>query len=250
MQTRHNYIITLSGGGESAGTVGIETLVGGAGNDVYLFAIGDGRETIIEQGDTLGDAIQLGAGMAPSEVYINHVGNDLVIRNTYNANDRLVVQNWYLDPAYRVDHIAFADGVITWNQAEIEAHLNLAPETRPDAVNGNEDTNILITAAALTANDTDPNGNGLTITQVSNAVRGTVALNPEGNVVFTPAANFTGLASFTYTVTDGRGLNDTGFVTVDVQNAPDAPVATPDVIPNQECRAGFNRPNDWPRISA
>jgi Ca2+-binding RTX toxin-like protein len=190
---------SLSGGAEDAGTIGIETLKGGA-------------------------------GMAPSEVYINHVGNDLVIRNTYNPDDRLIVRNWYLDPAHRVDHIAFADGTI-WDQVMIEAHINLPPETCPDGVSGNEDTDILITAATLTANDTDPNSNGLTITQVSNAVRGTVALNPEGNVVFTPAPDFTGLASFTYTVSDGRGLNDTGAVTVNVQNVPDAPVANPDVIP-------------------
>ncbi|WEJ59332.1 DUF4082 domain-containing protein [Devosia sp. FJ2-5-3] len=65
---------------------------------------------------------------------------------------------------------------------------------------------VQITAASLLANDTDPDGDALTITGVSGATNGTVAFNAATNVItFTPANNYTGAASFTYSVADGRG---------------------------------------------
>ena len=209
------------------GGTGDDLLVGDAGNDVYLFNIGDGRDTIIEQGDTSGDYIILGEGIAPEETYVNRSGNDLVIKHTYDSNDSLTVRNWYLGPEHKLDRIEFADGTV-WNQAMIEANLNLPPVANPDMVSGDEDTDIIISAATLTANDIDPNGNSLSVIQVSNPVNGTVALNQEGDVVFTPHADFTGQAFFDYTVTDNRGGFDTQTVTVNVLNVNDAPVANPD----------------------
>jgi hypothetical protein len=51
---------------------------------------------------------------------------------------------------------------------------------------------------ALLANDTDVDGDTLTVASVQGTMGGTVALMG-GNVVFTPTANFSE-ASFTYTV--------------------------------------------------
>ena len=56
------------------------------------------------------------------------------------------------------------------------------------------------------------------------AVNGTVAL-VGGNVVFTPAANYNGPASFIHTVSDGNGGASTATVTVNVAAVNDAPVA-------------------------
>jgi VCBS repeat-containing protein len=64
--------------------------------------------------------------------------------------------------------------------------------------------------SALTANDSagPPNesGQALTITNVGNAVGGTVAI-VSGHIVFTPLVNFTGTASFDYTVSDNGTTN-------------------------------------------
>src|SRR5262249_56978732 len=45
-----------------------------------------------------------------------------------------------------------------------------------------------------------------------------------GNVVFTPAADYNGAASFTYTVSDGNGGTSTATVNVTVNPVNDAPV--------------------------
>ena len=51
------------------------------------------------------------------------------------------------------------------------------------------------------ANDSDLDGDALSIVSVQDAVNGTVAMGR--HVVFTPTANYNGPASFTYTISDG-----------------------------------------------
>ncbi|MBA3391841.1 MAG: tandem-95 repeat protein [Deltaproteobacteria bacterium] len=101
-----------------------------------------------------------------------------------------------------------------------------APVVGPDSVTTNEDTAINIAAATLLANDSDPDGETLTLTAVSNPTNGTVSL-ANNIVTFTPAANFNGMASFQYTVSDGS-TSSTGLVTVTVTAVNDPPVAVND----------------------
>jgi hypothetical protein len=67
----------------------------------------------------------------------------------------------------------------------------------PDAVNDGVfttafNTAISRSAAQLLANDSDVDGNSLTITGVGNAVNGTVTMQ-NGNIVFTPTAGFSAM---------------------------------------------------------
>ncbi|MEB3885641.1 Ig-like domain-containing protein, partial [Lyngbya sp. CCY1209] len=68
--------------------------------------------------------------------------------------------------------------------------------------------------AALLGNDTDPENDTLSIESVSNPSNGTVELDADGNVIFTPESGFTGDATFEYTINDGNGGTDTATVTV------------------------------------
>ncbi|WP_143479030.1 Ig-like domain-containing protein, partial [Pseudomonas aeruginosa] len=109
------------------------------------------------------------------------------------------------------------------------AAVNDAPVGTPDPINAVEDTPLTIPASALLGNDSDADGDTLTITSVQGAVNGTVSL-VGGNVVFTPNANYNGPASFTYTVSDGNGGSSTVTVAVNVGAANDAPVGNPDTV--------------------
>ena len=83
-----------------------------------------------------------------------------------------------------------------------------------------------IAAAELLANDfSAPDSNEtLSIAAVTNPLGGTVVLNGNGSVTFTPAANFNGTASFDYLVNDGTsGNDDTGHVSFGVTAVSDAP---------------------------
>ncbi len=104
--------------------------------------------------------------------------------------------------------------------------VNFAPEAVDDVIAGTEDTIGTITAASLLGNDTDMNNDTLTLTTVQNAVNGTATLDVNGDVVFTPSANFNGAATFEYTAGDGNGAVSSATVTVNVAAVNDAPVAS------------------------
>ncbi|QDU19644.1 Ig-like domain-containing protein [Urbifossiella limnaea] len=74
-------------------------------------------------------------------------------------------------------------------------------------------------------NDTDADGDPLTVTAVTQGTNGTVTFTPTG-VTYTPAANFSGSDSFTYTVSDGNGGSATATVSVTVTPVNNAPTAS------------------------
>ncbi|MCB1887925.1 MAG: tandem-95 repeat protein, partial [Rhodocyclaceae bacterium] len=102
--------------------------------------------------------------------------------------------------------------------------VNDAPVANDDSGTTQEDVPVTFTAAELLANDSDIDGDTLTIDSVGPATNGTVVLNPDGTVTFTPTANFNGTASFVYTVSDGNGGTDTATVTLTVDPDNDPPV--------------------------
>jgi large repetitive protein len=84
--------------------------------------------------------------------------------------------------------------------------VNDAPDAVNDAATTAEDTAVDI---SVLPNDTDPDGDALTVASVTNGTRGSVTINANGTVRYTPNANFHGADSFTYTVSDGNGGSDT-----------------------------------------
>ena len=102
--------------------------------------------------------------------------------------------------------------------------MNDAPVAVADALTATEDTAVTFTAAQLTGNDTDVDGDALAIAMVTNGTGGTATLNTDGTVSFTPNANFNGPADFSYTVTDGTIPSGLATATVTVAAVNDAPV--------------------------
>ncbi|WP_440978511.1 Ig-like domain-containing protein [Sphingomonas pseudosanguinis] len=67
---------------------------------------------------------------------------------------------------------------------------------------------------AVLANDSDPEGDAITVQSVTNGAHGTVSINSDGTLSYTAAAGYSGNDSFTYTATDGAGLTSTATVAV------------------------------------
>ena len=85
--------------------------------------------------------------------------------------------------------------------------VNDAPVAANDAATTAEDT--AVTSPSL-ANDTDVDGDSLTVTACERPPNGTGGPNADGTITYTPAANYSGADSFTYTVSDGHGGSATG----------------------------------------
>ena len=69
----------------------------------------------------------------------------------------------------------------------------------------------------MLANDSDPDGDPLTVTGVTDPPNGTATINPDNTVTYRPECGFLGTDTFTYTIDDGQGGTDTGVVTVRVR---------------------------------
>ncbi|AYV19805.1 tandem-95 repeat protein [Vibrio mediterranei] len=96
------------------------------------------------------------------------------------------------------------------------------------AIEVEEDGVLTLQASDLLVNDSDIDGDELTLVSVTSTddSHGTVSLDENGQIQFTPDANYNGQASFEYTVTDGNGSFDTATVFVNVTPVNDGPVAT------------------------
>ena len=107
--------------------------------------------------------------------------------------------------------------------------INDAPDAIDDTKSTDEDTALVLGVSDIVSpNDTDLDGDTLVISAVSNPSNGSVVLNPDGTVTFTPNAGFHGTATFEYTISDGNGGTDTATVTVNVGSINDAPDAVDD----------------------
>ncbi|CAB3654893.1 retention module-containing protein [Achromobacter kerstersii] len=126
---------------------------------------------------------------------------------------------------------------------------NPAPTAVNDTGSTDEDVTLNVNAQnGVLANDTDPDGDTLTVSQVNgNAANvgtavagsggGTFTLNADGSYTFNPGSAFNSLAagqsatsSLTYTVSDGEGGTSTATLTVTITGTNDAPTLIPDVI--------------------
>ena len=103
--------------------------------------------------------------------------------------------------------------------------VDYAPVAVNDTLTATEDTPITYAANQLLGNDSDHDGDSLTIASVTSATGGTAVLNSDGTITFTPAPNFNGIATFTYTISDGSRTSNVATVTISV-----APVNDPAVI--------------------
>ncbi|EMF7414434.1 tandem-95 repeat protein, partial [Vibrio parahaemolyticus] len=100
-----------------------------------------------------------------------------------------------------------------------------------DSVTVVEDTPTII---KVLGNDTFEGDDKVVSLDTNNGpANGTVSINPDGSVTYTPNDNYHGTDSFTYIVTSG-GVSESTTVNVDVTPVNDAPVAKDDIATTQE----------------
>ncbi|MBM5108998.1 tandem-95 repeat protein, partial [Vibrio parahaemolyticus] len=94
-----------------------------------------------------------------------------------------------------------------------------------------EDTPTII---KVLGNDTfEGDGKVVSLDTNNGPANGTVSVNPDGSVTYTPNDNYVGKDTFTYVVTSG-GVSESTAVEVNVTPVNDAPVAKDDIVTTQE----------------
>ena len=108
-----------------------------------------------------------------------------------------------------------------------ESPINDAPTANDDTDNVFEDSSTA--QIDVLANDTDPDsGDVLSISSVSIPDNSGTAVINNNQIDYTPALNFVGSETFTYTISDGNGGENTATVTINVGGTNDAPIAQND----------------------
>ncbi|MFN8597523.1 MAG: PKD domain-containing protein [Anaerolineae bacterium] len=103
------------------------------------------------------------------------------------------------------------------NAANTVTILNAAPVAANDTYTTSANTPI---SMSVRDNDTDANGDALTIIAVGTPLNGAASISGGATVIYTPTAAFVGADSFSYTVRDPLGATSTATIFVDVVNIP------------------------------
>ena len=125
--------------------------------------------------------------------------------------------------------VTASDGSLSVDDSFDFTVTNVAPEATDDSYTVAEDGTLTITVADpndLLDNDADgtPDSDALTIISNTDPANGSVTVNADGSFEYTPNANYHGPDSFSYTVSDGNGGEETATVNITVTPVSDAPV--------------------------
>ncbi|GAB0057809.1 hypothetical protein SIID45300_02141 [Candidatus Magnetaquicoccaceae bacterium FCR-1] len=124
--------------------------------------------------------------------------------------------------------LSSAPGILT---VDVRA-VNDAPNAVDDgSLTTREDTAFNFATSVLLGNDTDPDsGDTLSITGYGTPGHGTLVVNANGTLTYTPTGNFNGTDQWSYTISDGHGGTDTAtarIVVTAVNDAVEVPVSVP-----------------------
>jgi hypothetical protein len=183
------------------------------------------REVTLSASDVEGDALGYTILSAPQHGTLSGIGANL----TYTPADE------YRGP----DSFTFKanDGTADSDPATVSIAVNAvndAPVANEDTKSTNEDTPLVFSARQLLGND-DPgpaneSGQTLRVTAVENARGGQVSLGTDGDITFTPEADFNGQAGLEYTVCDNGSPSECSemiaIVNVTMSPVNDAPSFT------------------------
>ena len=223
-----NVLQGLDGDDSLKGLGGNDALFGGLGDDTLAGNVGD-------------DLIEGGAG-EDWVLFTENLGSYSV---SFDADDKAIVS--FTGPGSNgdgsdvvsdVEWFRFKDANYGWKELFSvfggNPQPNQAPRATDDAAVTDEDQAITLD---VLANDTDPDLNPLTVSAVGPGAFGTVSINENGTVTYTPDGDAHGTDTFTYTLSDGKGGFSTAIVSVTVNPINDAPVAFDDSVKTTQNQA-------------
>jgi VCBS repeat-containing protein len=204
----------------------IENAIGGSGNDIIVGNIANNSLTGGKGNDSLD-----GAAGIDTAIYSGLQANYSVVQNsdgTWTVTDLQSGSPDGTDTLTNMELLKFSDTTVglgaTQNPPPPPPPQNHAPVATNDKATTKEDSAVDIN---VLVNDTDADHDPLSIFGTPSALHGTVTVNSNGTLHYTPGSNYNGADTITYKATDGS-LSATGQVAVTVTAVNDAPVANAD----------------------
>ena len=228
------------------------------GTDSFEYTVSDGTDTATATVVVNVIFVNVGPVATTDEITVaegNSVEFDLLANDTDGDSDALTIVNLG-EPAN--GNVVFLSGgvirytpingfngqdqfsyVVSDGTVETTGQVNITVSSVNDAPAAVDDTVITAEDIAVIIdvldNDTDTDGDALTVVGVTGVSSGTATINADGlGITFTPQAGFDGQVEFTYTIEDGNGGSDTATVSVVVTNVNASPIAADDTTSTDE----------------
>lgn len=232
--TLHGGLNATFDAGDPAAFSSSDTLIGGTGDDTYLFNLGDGTDTIEDlAGIGEGNRIQFGTGITRNDLIFSQddVARTLTIGVGASGTDQLVLTSF--DPTNAngslvVETLVFADGSTASLASLLDGPVNQAPTVVTPLTDQTvlEDASLSIQIPTSTFVDQDAHdvlaysasladGTALPTWLTFDSVTHTFGGIPTNSEV--------GTLHLAVTATDSSGLSATSSFTLTVQNVNDAP---------------------------
>ncbi len=239
------------------GTYTYEPTEGFVGTDSFTFSVADGQIDAEPVQATVTITMTNSAPVAAGDAKATHMGVNLdstiqdfvsdpdgdsiataLITDTEHGTLTLDPDGTYIyepDEGYvGTDSFTFTayDGELDAEPVQFTATI-LVTNTQPDLNNDTAET-VRGTAVVIDVltNDSDPDGDPLTVGSFTYEGAGTLVLNEDNTFTYTPAKGFFGEENFTYTVSDGQldaePVETTVTIEVSLGYLPPAPLNTPE----------------------
>ncbi|MEM8561040.1 MAG: calcium-binding protein [Pseudomonadota bacterium] len=100
------------------GGAGNDTLSGRGGSDIYHFALGDGRDVILNDDSdaTSNDELKI-TGVDYDDLWMSRNGDDLVV-DIVGSNDQVTIKDWFVSDDSQLDAIHAEDYILVRNQVD------------------------------------------------------------------------------------------------------------------------------------
>ena len=221
----NNRLTALPEGSWLEGGAGDDKLIGSGGDDYFRagpgndFANGSGGSDIFEFGlgaDRFGvndftigeDKIALTDGLTFADLTksFSTAGSAGVIFTTTSGSSIKLKNVADLDASHFITLGGTSSGP-----------TNQAPVGNNETYTTDAGSSLNVAAfLGVLANDSDPDGDTLTVSLGRQADNGNITLRPNGSFVYTPDNGFSGIDSFDYIISDGNGGTTTATASIDV----------------------------------
>ena len=137
-----DYLDGGTGNDTLIGGIGNDYLSGGDGSDTYLFARGDGQDSIEEYdlGSGGQDIIRFAADIQPGEIELSRDSSSLFIK-VLGTEDQITVSGFFDSPAQRIARVEFADDTV-WDEATLASAKYLGTDGA-DYLIGSDDSEVI-----------------------------------------------------------------------------------------------------------
>ena len=216
--------VRLDGVEMTAGEFSYDSPVGPVNVVVNPLAVGDSYEAVEDEPLVVEEADGVGAndpGFVQSVLVAGPTHGVLML----DLNGSFIYMpdaNYFGSDYFLYDSEGVEPALVTLSVANV----NDPPATVDDVFQGKEDE-ALVTGSVL-SNDTDVDGDPLSIESFAQPVHGAVTHEGNGIFAYMPDADWFGTDEFTYVATDGEGGTDSATVTIEVAAVNDRPIAQAD----------------------